>query len=274
MIIRMLNIKCTKLFFGYLSIRNKTIVRLFSIILIILSPIFYYKTIEGVFVEDIIAMYWYSSSFEIVYFWIFSFFVITFLSYIYFKILHTKMKNNLFRTVFTLLILLFIVKCSKDSDATDENSVIFSSLNENDIVLALEVHNDARAEVGVPSISWSNSLSQDATEWAKKMAEKDEMYHSSNDSRTNQGENLYYSSGSSPNPGDRASTLWYDEISDYTYAEIGSTVNANVMIGHYTQMIWSTTTEVGMGRAVSSSGKEYVVARYSPPGNWIGSFPY
>lgn len=79
-----------KLFFGYLSIRNKTMVRLISIILIVLSPIFYYKTIEGVFIEDIIAMFWYSMSFEIIYFWIFSLFIVVCLSYIYFKILNTK----------------------------------------------------------------------------------------------------------------------------------------------------------------------------------------
>jgi len=31
---------------------------------------------------------------------------------------------------------------------------------------------------------------------------------------------------------------------------------------------------VGMARAVSTSGSVYVVARYSPQGNWIGRQPY
>lgn len=38
-------------------------------------------------------------------------------------------------------------------------------------------------------------------------------------------------------------------------------------------MIWSGTTHLGMGLAVSSSGTTYVVARYSPPGNYVGQSP-
>ena len=38
-------------------------------------------------------------------------------------------------------------------------------------------------------------------------------------------------------------------------------------------MIWSGTTHLGMGLAISSSGTTYVVARYSPPGNYVGRSP-
>ena len=190
----------------------------------------------------------------------------------------TNYKSRFF-IVFTLLI--FFVKCSKDSDSVDENSIVSSSLSNEDINLALKIHNDARSEVGVPALSWSSSLSEDALQWAIEMAEKDEMFHSTNDSRPGQGENLYYwccSTGEietfSSTPGKDASVLWYNEINDYTYAEVGSPLNESVMIGHYTQMVWSSTTEVGMAKARSASGKEYVVARYSPAGNWVGEFPY
>ena len=101
----------------------------------------------------------------------------------------TNYKSRFF-IVFTLLI--FFVKCSKDSDTGDENSIISSSLSNEDIDLALKIHNDARSEVGVPALSWSSSLSEDALQWAIEMAEKDEMFHSTNDSRPGQGENLYY----------------------------------------------------------------------------------
>jgi len=39
-------------------------------------------------------------------------------------------------------------------------------------------------------------------------------------------------------------------------------------------MVWKNTTEVGMAMAVSKSGKTFVVARYSPGGNYVGEYPY
>jgi hypothetical protein len=39
-------------------------------------------------------------------------------------------------------------------------------------------------------------------------------------------------------------------------------------------MVWKSTTQVGIALARSSSGKEYIVARYSPPGNYFGEYPY
>ncbi len=67
-------------FFGYLSKEVKIIVRVFSISFILLSPILYYKRIEGVFLEDIIKMLWYSFSFEVLHIWIFSLIVINLIS--------------------------------------------------------------------------------------------------------------------------------------------------------------------------------------------------
>ena len=109
----------------------------------------------------------------------------------------------------------------------------------------------------------------------------DKMFHSSNKSRVNQGENLYYSFKTenglkvySKTPAKDASASWYNEINEYTYSPIGSPLNKSVVIGHYTQMVWKTTTKVGMAKARSSSGKEYIVARYAPGGNYIGDYPY
>jgi len=176
-----------------------------------------------------------------------------------------------------LLSLVFLFfSCSKENNPDDS-----SSLSEEDIVLALKAHNNARKEVGVPNLSWSKTLEADALKWAENMVENEKMFHSSNESRPNQGENLSVffktvggESVFSPTPALDASNAWYNEINDYTYSEIGSDVNANVMIGHYTQMIWSTTTEVGIAVAISDTGKVYVAARYSPPGNYVGNRPY
>ena len=177
--------------------------------------------------------------------------------------------------LFILMIVLFN-SCSN----TDEN--IEGSLNnelygltQDDINQALKIHNDARSDVGTDALEWSSSLSKDASVWATKIAAEDKMYHSENDSRPNQGENLFFTTATdSLTPARNASQLWYEEIELYTYSPILSGENDFYKIGHYTQMVWKNTTEVGMAMAVSSSGKTYVVARYSPAGNYSGEYPY
>jgi|TARA_B110000444_G_scaffold260857_1_gene309598 hypothetical protein len=69
-----------KVFFGYLTTKNKIITRIISFIFIISSPIFYYKTTDGLFVEDVLAMYFYGSSLEVFYFWGSSFIIIVLIS--------------------------------------------------------------------------------------------------------------------------------------------------------------------------------------------------
>ena len=36
------------------------------------------------------------------------------------------------------------------------------------------------------------------------------------------------------------------------------------------QIVWRTTTRVGMGMATDANGQVFVVARYQKPGNWPG----
>lgn len=42
--------------------------------------------------------------------------------------------------------------------------------------------------------------------------------------------------------------------------------------GHFTQVVWKDTKELGMARAKSKNGSVYVVARYRPAGNNLSSF--
>ena len=75
-----------KFFFGYLPNKSMICLRIFSFIFIALSPFIYYKTIEGIFIEDVFAMIMYSGAFEIIYFWFYSILFINLLSYLGFKI--------------------------------------------------------------------------------------------------------------------------------------------------------------------------------------------
>lgn len=42
--------------------------------------------------------------------------------------------------------------------------------------------------------------------------------------------------------------------------------------GHFTQMVWKNTQEMGMAMARGLNGKIYVVANYNPRGNVVGKF--
>jgi hypothetical protein len=44
-------------------------------------------------------------------------------------------------------------------------------------------------------------------------------------------------------------------------------------VGHYTQMIWSSTRRVGCA-VTSNASDEFLVCRYEPSGNWTGQSPY
>ena len=44
------------------------------------------------------------------------------------------------------------------------------------------------------------------------------------------------------------------------------------VLGHFTQLIWASSCDIGIGIARSRSGKVMVVANYRPPGNITGQF--
>ena len=153
-------------------------------------------------------------------------------------------------------------------------------------ISALKVHNDAREEVGVKPLVWSENLEIDAKKYADYLASKDIFKHSGSLKEINQGENLYSTAYfvlqengekfffENTNYLKDASISWLGEKKDYTYAKIGDRKNNFSKIGHYTQMVWNETTQVGIAYSKSISGKVYVVARYYPAGNIISQFPY
>ncbi len=142
---------------------------------------------------------------------------------------------------------------------------------------ALNLHNQARIAVGVAPLEWSNNLEKQALNYARYLARKNKFKHS----KTNHGENLYKAWGRIgknhkhfDNPLYDASAAWYAEKKHYRYSKIRKFRFSTKMIGHYTQMVWSKTKHVGIASAKSKDGTVYVVARYSPAGNYIGEHPY
>ncbi|CAF5148077.1 unnamed protein product, partial [Rotaria sp. Silwood1] len=62
---------------------------------------------------------------------------------------------------------------------------------------------------------------------------------------------------------------WYNEINSYNFGSPGFSSST----GHFTQVIWKGSKQLGIGIAFTSDNRTaYVVANYYPPGNVISSF--
>ncbi|KFY79414.1 hypothetical protein V499_01608 [Pseudogymnoascus sp. VKM F-103] len=126
---------------------------------------------------------------------------------------------------------------------------------------ALALHNQARAALGVAPLQWDNNLQAAAQSWANHLAQVNSLDHDPNASA---GENIALFSPASDTILGNATGLWLAEKTAYSYSIFdGSQVEA---AGHYTQCVWENTTNVGIAAATSSSGTEFVVARYLPQG--------
>lgn len=72
--------------------------------------------------------------------------------------------------------------------------------------------------------------------------------------------------------------LWYNQYKNYDFSNGKASVE-NEIIQHFAQMVWQSTEEVAFGLAFSSQRNSmnqffymYLVADYSPPGNFIGEY--
>lgn len=132
----------------------------------------------------------------------------------------------------------------------------------------LSYHNEARASVNVPPLNWSRTLSKHAATWAATLANKGCSLRYSQDSIY--GENLFI--GSSDQAVIDAVESWENEKSDYS----GQPLNKSVwsVAGHYTQMVWRNSTELGCAKVVACDDKLIVICNYAPSGNHIGEKPY
>ncbi len=152
---------------------------------------------------------------------------------------------------------------------TSSNSPMFlaQSINKNDV---LAEHNKYRKEVGVPSLKWSDSLATSAQKWANQLASRNTMQHSSG----KYGENLWAGT-----KGRYSQTQMVDSWGSEKKYFIANRAFPNTCnggwqkCGHYTQMIWKNTTEVGCGIA-RGARMDYFVCQYNPPGNFQGQKPY
>ncbi len=151
-----------------------------------------------------------------------------------------------------------------------------SKISPADAMAILAHHNKIRNDLNIPPLRWSAELAAYAQDWADTLASSYNcsLVHRQNQGENTQGygENLFGGSSSESFKPMDASLAWYSEIQQYTYGKLDENNWSNT--GHYTQMIWKNTNEMGVGMATCPGGGVIVVANYNPPGNFMGEAPY
>jgi hypothetical protein len=165
-------------------------------------------------------------------------------------------------------------------------------------------HNVARAELSVeeglnpplPDLTWSEDLADFAQEWADTLANSANCGTIFHRDQRMYGENIAFhgttARGEEYAP-EEAVASWVAEVACWEYGTIlgnrapsASSESCDQMCvdeqhssgcGHYTQVVWRNTREVGCGYATCNDGRfndAIWVCNYNPPGNFVGQTPY
>src|SRR5271165_1217526 len=130
----------------------------------------------------------------------------------------------------------------------------------------LDAHTSYRAQVGVPPLQWSDSLAVSAQNWANQLAATGTLVHSHGP----YGENLADGTAGAFSV-TQLVDIWGNEKQFFiagTFPNVSSTGNWDD-VGHYTQVVWRNTTQVGGGLA-TGHGSDFLVCQYLPEGNVDG----
>ena len=134
----------------------------------------------------------------------------------------------------------------------------------------LAAHNAERARAGVSPLVWDNALGTAAAAYAQQMAMTGAFRHSDRSQRRGTGENLWMGTHGAFSV-EAMVGGWASEkrfFAPGTFPNVSRSGNWED-VGHYTQMIWPTTTRVGCALA-STPRIDYLVCRYATAGNIDG----
>jgi len=134
----------------------------------------------------------------------------------------------------------------------------------------LAAHNAVRAQAGVEPLAWDSALGNSAAAYAQQMAMTGVFAHSNRKARRGVGENLWMGTRGAFSVETMVGN-WASERRMFMpgiFPAVSRTGNW-ADVGHYTQIVWPTTTRVGCALA-STSRADYLVCHYSPAGNIDG----
>lgn len=197
------------------------------------------------------------------------------------RLKYTKMKASIF---------VFLIICKTVSNALDcpilfqgikghsaclptSPDYVSGGVSKEDINLILNEHNKYRASVDPPACKmlkmyWNDNLAYVAQKWAQncKFAH-DHSFTRYLPGTFMVGQNI----GNGFDKWSGCIAAWYSEKKDFIY---NGTVDST-KVGHYTQLVWETTSAIGCGYAKCKNFPLYV-CNYGPSGNYAGNInrPY
>ena len=138
----------------------------------------------------------------------------------------------------------------------------------------LAAHNVERGAVGVDPLAWNPRLAASAQQWADHLAATGQFRHSPDSPTDPQGENLWEGTRGYYSIEDKVGA-WSREKRYFRQGMFpaNSTTGRVEDVGHYTQLVWRDTREVGCAEA-RSADEEVLVCRYASPGNYRGERPF
>lgn len=135
----------------------------------------------------------------------------------------------------------------------------------------LDTHNAERERLELPRLTWNPHLEREAAEWAHSLGRRGVLQHADGSTRKGTGENLWMGTAGAWDVETMVGTF-LDERKHYrhgAFPDVSRTGNW-ADVGHYTQIVWRDTREVGCAM-VTARGNDVLVCRYYPAGNVWGA---
>ncbi len=126
-------------------------------------------------------------------------------------------------------------------------------------------HNAVRARHCAPPLVWSEKIAKVARGWAAELRDRGCAFEHS--AGMKYGENLAYMAPAGIGSPESVVDGWYREVDAYDFRS----GRFGFDTGHFTQVVWESTAELGCAR-VECQNAEIWVCNYYPPGNFQGQF--
>ncbi len=134
----------------------------------------------------------------------------------------------------------------------------------------LATHNAERERLEVPQLRWNVALEREAAQWAQSLSRRGVLQHADAGMRNGTGENLWMGTAGHW-PVEDMVGMFIAEKANFqpgTFPHISRTGDW-ADVGHYSQVVWRDTREVGCA-LVTGRGNDVLVCRYWPAGNVWG----